>query len=91
MPLNSLLLYEEGRLAKKMAEETKDQEEQKKEEEKKESQKSSKMGNALCLDPETAYFSPGGSKSEHMLVNTFEHRLAVKIRSSNNQDRKSVV
>ncbi|VDO32274.1 unnamed protein product [Heligmosomoides polygyrus] len=39
---------------------------------------------ALSVDPDCAYFNVTGGKSDHMLVNLGEHRLAVKIRCSNN-------
>ncbi|KAL3994743.1 MSP (Major sperm protein) domain family protein [Acanthocheilonema viteae] len=39
---------------------------------------------ALSVDPETAIFLPSGGKSEHMLVNISEKRLAVKVRCSDN-------
>lgn len=34
---------------------------------------------ALSVDPETAIFLPNGGKSEHMLVNISDKRLAVKV------------
>ncbi|VDO30805.1 unnamed protein product [Brugia timori] len=39
---------------------------------------------ALSVDPETAVFLANGGKSEHMLVNISEKRLAVKVRCSDN-------
>uniref|UniRef100_A0A0R3S3P9 Major sperm protein n=1 Tax=Elaeophora elaphi TaxID=1147741 RepID=A0A0R3S3P9_9BILA len=39
---------------------------------------------ALSVDPEMAVFLPNGGKSEHMLVNISEKRLAVKVRCSDN-------
>ncbi|VDM96624.1 unnamed protein product [Thelazia callipaeda] len=39
---------------------------------------------ALSVDPETAIFLPNGGKSEHMLVNISDKRLAVKVRCSDN-------
>ncbi|VDL75005.1 unnamed protein product [Nippostrongylus brasiliensis] len=39
---------------------------------------------ALSVDPDCAYFNVTGGKSDHMLVNLGEGRLAVKIRCSNN-------
>ncbi|KAL6725267.1 hypothetical protein Aduo_007331 [Ancylostoma duodenale] len=38
----------------------------------------------LSVDPDCAYFNVTGGKSDHMLVNIGEKRLAVKIRCSNN-------
>ncbi|KAK6745297.1 hypothetical protein RB195_011803 [Necator americanus] len=38
----------------------------------------------LSVDPDCAYFNVTGGKSDHMLVNIGEKRLAVRIRSSNN-------
>ena len=40
--------------------------------------------NMISVDPDSAYFNPGGGTSTHMLVNTSDRRMAVKIRSSNN-------
>ncbi|CAJ0590433.1 unnamed protein product [Cylicocyclus nassatus] len=39
---------------------------------------------SLSVDPDSAYFNVTGGKSDHMLVNLGEKRLAVKIRCSNN-------
>ncbi|KAE9414448.1 hypothetical protein Angca_006161 [Angiostrongylus cantonensis] len=39
---------------------------------------------ALSVDPDCAYFNVTGGKSDHMLVNVGDSRLAVKIRCSNN-------
>uniref|UniRef100_A0A8R1TJD6 Major sperm protein n=1 Tax=Onchocerca volvulus TaxID=6282 RepID=A0A8R1TJD6_ONCVO len=39
---------------------------------------------ALSVDPETAVFLPNGGKSEHMLVNISDKRIAVKVRCSDN-------
>ncbi|VDK68388.1 unnamed protein product [Litomosoides sigmodontis] len=39
---------------------------------------------ALSVDPETAIFLANGGKSEHMLVNISDKRLAVKVRCSDN-------
>ncbi|KJH50368.1 MSP domain protein [Dictyocaulus viviparus] len=39
---------------------------------------------ALSVDPDCAYFNVTGGKSDHMLVNIGDNRLAVKIRCSNN-------
>ncbi|KAK6016111.1 MSP domain protein [Ostertagia ostertagi] len=49
-------------------------------------QKSEKItpDKALSVDPDCAYFNVTGGKSDHMLVNLGESRLAVKIRCSNN-------
>ncbi|PIO62980.1 MSP domain protein [Teladorsagia circumcincta] len=49
-------------------------------------QKSEKItpDKALSVDPDCAYFNVTGGKSDHMLVNLGETRLAVKIRCSNN-------
>jgi hypothetical protein len=38
----------------------------------------------LTVDPEEANFLPKGGRSEHMLVNLGEKRLAVKVRCSDN-------
>ncbi|KAI6185163.1 Major sperm protein [Aphelenchoides fujianensis] len=38
----------------------------------------------LSVDPERATFLPTGSRSEHMVVNLGENRLAVKVRCSDN-------
>lgn len=38
-----------------------------------------KEESALSVDPETAVFLPNGGKSEHMLVNISDKRLAVKV------------
>ncbi|KAM3719342.1 Sperm-specific class P protein [Dirofilaria immitis] len=39
---------------------------------------------ALSIDPEIAVFLPNGGRSEHMLVNISDKRLAVKVRCSDN-------
>ncbi|CAG9532742.1 unnamed protein product [Cercopithifilaria johnstoni] len=39
---------------------------------------------ALSIDPEAAIFLPNGGRSEHMLVNISDKRLAVKVRCSDN-------
>ncbi|EFO22885.1 MSP domain-containing protein [Loa loa] len=39
---------------------------------------------ALSVDPEMAVFLANGGKSEHMLVNISDKRLAVKVRCSDN-------
>uniref|UniRef100_A0A914ZSI1 Major sperm protein n=2 Tax=Parascaris univalens TaxID=6257 RepID=A0A914ZSI1_PARUN len=38
----------------------------------------------LSIDPDAAHFLITGGKSEHMLVNTGEKRIAVKVRCSDN-------
>ena len=61
--------------------------EEKKEEKKEaasEGKSSKKPEHAIAVDPDTAYFNSGGGTSTHMLVNTSDRKMAVKIRSSNN-------